>query len=245
MRQTAVRRTMVQPTAFGLLLLHSLSHCSTQAVYAPLLEDNTKILNVSGLSNVIPSWSDSYSVGDSCYCASTFDHGVGSILVTTPNGTVMTVRQVCDIIGPGPGSANRPNYNDIQCGNGPAYNSSVRASDEIPCPGRTEYGINGCKYIGPKWNFQPFLPPPVSAPSLSSPSSPVNVPSHLSPPISIPSGPASMPTPVASPFSPPVAFPAPTKTGLPIPLAPSPTESTRGIFSFLMGFLDWIFRRLL
>jgi hypothetical protein len=44
-------------------------------------------------------------------------------------------------------------YNDIQCGNGPAND----AGDEDDCPGRTEHGQEGCKYIGPKWNFAPFL----------------------------------------------------------------------------------------
>jgi hypothetical protein len=126
---------------------------------APLMLDNVAILNVTGKSTVGLSWSDSYSIGNSCYCESTFDHGIGDMKVKTPlSNSPMTVRQVCDLLGPGPGSTNRPKYNDIQCGNGPPYNSTVRASDEIPCPGRVEYGIVGCKYIGPKWNFKPLMP---------------------------------------------------------------------------------------
>lgn len=36
-----------------------------------------------------------------------------------------------------------------QCGNGPP-NSAI---DETECPGRIEYGAEGCKYIGPLWDF--------------------------------------------------------------------------------------------
>jgi hypothetical protein len=123
---------------------------------APLLEDNVAILNVAGLPDVNGGWTDSYSDGDSCYCATTFDHGIGTIVVDTPLGK-MTVREVCEMLGEGPTGSRqgRPLYNDIQCGNGPPNN----AGDETGCPGRTEYGQEGCKYIGPKWNFDPFLPP--------------------------------------------------------------------------------------
>lgn len=126
------------------------------------MQDNTGIKNVTGMATVRSSWSDSYSVGNACYCESTFDHSVGDIQVVTPlSSTTMTVRQVCDLLGPGPGSTNRPKYNDVQCGNGPPYASTpVKVSDEISCPGRVEYGIEGCKYVGPKWNFQPFMPTP-------------------------------------------------------------------------------------
>lgn len=120
---------------------------------APLLEDNTAILNAPGRSDVNPdTWTDSYSVGNSCYCHTTFDHGIGTVVVDTPLGS-MTVRQVCDVLGSGPGATGRPLYNDIQCGNGPANS----AGDEGDCPGRTDWGQNGCKYIGPKWNFAPFI----------------------------------------------------------------------------------------
>jgi hypothetical protein len=112
----------------------------------PLLLDNTKILNVTGDARVRSGWTDSYSVGDACYCDSTFDHNIGSVRVQTPKG-MKTVREVCYLLGPGPGKANRPIYNDIQCGNGPPND----AGDEITCPGRTD---QGCKYIGPKWNFK-------------------------------------------------------------------------------------------
>jgi hypothetical protein len=129
-----------------------------QGAFAPLLEDNVSYhKELPGRSDVNPQfWSDSYSDGDSCYCKSTFDHDIGSVLVDTPLG-VMTVKEVCDLLGDGPrGSEGRPLYNDIQCGNGPANN----AGDEDDCPGRTEYGQDGCKYTGPKWNFSRFLPSP-------------------------------------------------------------------------------------
>jgi hypothetical protein len=114
----------------------------------PLMLDNTKILNVTGDSNVGSGWTDSYSVDNACYCSSTFDHNIGSVKVHTPMG-IKTVKEVCDIMGPGPGKNNRPVYNDIQCGNGPPND----AGDETICPGRTDHGKNGCKYIGPKWKF--------------------------------------------------------------------------------------------
>lgn len=93
-------------------------------------------------------WSDSYSVGDECYCESTYDHGIGEIVVPTPAGP-RTVREVCDALGPGPGSAGRPVYNDIQCGNGPAND----AGDEDDCPGRVDLGREGCGHIGPSWDL--------------------------------------------------------------------------------------------
>ncbi len=94
------------------------------------------------------SWKDSYSVGDRCYCDTTFDHDIGDIRVDTPVGN-LTVRQVCDQLGDGPGSDGRPIYNDVQCGNGPAND----AGDEDYCPGRVDIGREGCTHIGPVWNF--------------------------------------------------------------------------------------------
>ncbi len=93
-------------------------------------------------------WSDSYSIGAECYCESTFDHAIGDIEVDTPFGA-RTVRQVCDALGPGPGSDGRPVYNDIQCGNGPAND----AGDEDDCPGRVDIGREGCGHIGPRWQL--------------------------------------------------------------------------------------------
>ena len=94
------------------------------------------------------SWKDSYSVGDRCYCDTTFDHNIGDILVDTPVGT-LTVFEACELIGEGPGSEGRPIYNDVQCGNGPAND----AGDEDYCPGRVDIGREGCPQIGPVWNF--------------------------------------------------------------------------------------------
>jgi hypothetical protein len=51
---------------------------TAEAVAAPLLEDNTAILDVPGRPDVLAEgWKDSYSVGDSCYCITTFDHNIG------------------------------------------------------------------------------------------------------------------------------------------------------------------------
>lgn len=140
---------------FALTLFAAMSHLSLPVFgqYAPLMEDNTAMLDVPGRSGVnSTSWTDSYSIGNSCYCQTSFDHNIGDKIVTTPLGQV-TVREVCELLGDGPGgSAGRPLYNDIQCGNGPPND----AGDEGDCPGRVEYGKTGCKYIGPKWNFDDF-----------------------------------------------------------------------------------------
>jgi hypothetical protein len=111
---------------------------------APLLEDNVLIRsNVKGRLPQPETWGDSYSVGKSCYCATNFDHDIGPVKVNTPLG-VKTIKEVCNLLGKGPGIEGRPRYNDIQCGNGPANN----AGDEDDCPGRIEYGRKGCGYIG-------------------------------------------------------------------------------------------------
>lgn len=99
-------------------------------------------------------WADSYSVGDKCYCdkVTTYDHGVGDIVVETPIGW-MTVRQACEILGAGPGVGENPLYNDVQCGNGPPNDQS----DEQKCPGRVDLGRDGCGHIGPRWNFDALV----------------------------------------------------------------------------------------
>lgn len=78
-------------------------------------------------------WADSYSVGNHCYCdkVTSYDHGIDIIQVETQLGW-MTVKQACEILGPGPGIKNRPIYNDVQCGNGPPNDEG----DEQRCPGR-------------------------------------------------------------------------------------------------------------
>ncbi len=99
------------------------------------------------------NWSDSYSVDGQCYCDSTFDHDVGDIDVQTPYG-VFSVLEICQAIGPGPGAAGNPVYNDIQCGNGPANN----AGDEDWCPGRVDQGEAGCCTAGPLWDLRVLAP---------------------------------------------------------------------------------------
>ena len=111
--------------------------------------DITRILDIPRSPRVPrDNYSDSYSVGDRCYCETNFDHDLGPIRVDTPVGNI-TVREACDIIGPGPGSEGRPVYNDAQCGNGPP-NTAI---DEVQCPGRVDLGRDGCNQAGPLWNF--------------------------------------------------------------------------------------------
>lgn len=114
--------------------------------------DIVRIIDVPG-RDPGSGWHDSYSVGSQCYCETTFDHNIGDIEVDTPVGT-RTVREVCDAIGPGPGSDGRPLYNDIQCGNGPAND----AGDEDDCPGRVDIGREGCGHIGPTWDLSVLSP---------------------------------------------------------------------------------------
>lgn len=111
--------------------------------------DITRILDIPRSPRVPrDNYSDSYSVGDRCYCETNFDHDLGPIRVDTPVGNI-TVQEACDIIGPGPGSEGRPVYNDAQCGNGPP-NTAI---DEVQCPGRVDIGRDGCNQAGPLWNF--------------------------------------------------------------------------------------------
>lgn len=79
-------------------------------------EDVRVVVNVTG-DNPKPNWLDSYSVGDSCYCITTFDHNIGEVYYETPLGWA-TTREICSYLGPGPGAEGRPVYNDLQCGNG-------------------------------------------------------------------------------------------------------------------------------
>lgn len=97
------------------------------------------------------NWGDSYAVKGECYCATTFDHGIGKVKVMTPDG-LKTIKEICEKLGKGPGKKGNPVYNDIQCGNGPPND----AGDEDPdcCPGRVDMGKKGCKIIGPKWNLE-------------------------------------------------------------------------------------------
>ena len=138
---------------FLLLLPAAAQHSKPD--WAPLLEDNTTIADVPGRDDANPySWWDSYSVNERCYCNSTLDHKIGDVLVETVLGT-LTVRRVCNLLEEmgQPGAVGRPRYNDIQCGNGPAND----AGDETTCPGRVEYGAEGCAYIGPTWKLDEFV----------------------------------------------------------------------------------------
>ena len=113
--------------------------------------DIVEVIDVAGRNPGGAGWADSYSVGNACYCATTFDHNIGGIVVDTPDGP-KTVREVCETLGEGPGIEGRPIYNDVQCGNGPAND----AGDEDDCPGRVDIGREGCGQIGPEWDLSVF-----------------------------------------------------------------------------------------
>lgn len=127
------------------LLLSSHHHVVVKAASDDLDLDTVAVLNVNGEDNPRSNWRDSYSVGNECYCITTFDHGIGEILVDTAAdghqaaGGIRTVREICQALGEGPGQKGRPVYNDIQCGNGPPND----AGDEVNCPGRVDNGSEG------------------------------------------------------------------------------------------------------
>ena len=131
-----------------LLLLTSLLSAALIRAQQEIHPDVRVVLNVTGGVTPRVNWADSYSVGNECFCDTTFDHNIAPYYVDTPLGW-MTVKQVCDLLGPGPGKVNRPVYNDVQCGNGPPND----AADEHVCPGRTDIGEAGCGHIGPRWNL--------------------------------------------------------------------------------------------
>lgn len=161
--------------------------------------DIVAVLNVTDGIAPNATMADSYSVGDRCYCASTFENGIGDYFVETPMGW-MTVREVCDLLGPGPGATGRPLYNDIQCGNGPPS----AEGDEHVCPGRVDI-VDGCGHIGPKWNFVEAGGMASFAPSMTS-----SIPSTESSFVESMT-PTSVPVPAgAPPTSAPVALPLPT-----------------------------------
>ncbi len=107
-----------------------------------------------------PGWADSYSVNGKCYCATTFDHGIGEYRVMTPAG-MKSVREICNKIGRGPGKGRNPVYNTVQCGHEPGHEDAItingqRVKDEKVCPGRVDQGSAGCQRKGPKWDLSVF-----------------------------------------------------------------------------------------
>lgn len=117
----------------------------------PLEVDQTAIRDVEGHSEPFPLIliADSYSVGDRCYCENLIGFEGSETLLDTKFGK-LTAAEICDLLGPGPGSIGRPFYNDLQCGNGPF----IGLTDEETCPGRVDQGRKGCGVIGPTWNWE-------------------------------------------------------------------------------------------
>jgi len=103
-----------------------------------------------------PAYTDSYSVNNQCFCASTFDHNLRDAdlkIFYRINGVKRSLVDVCDELTRHPSYRARRNgdnpYNDIQCGNGP----SNTAADESGCPGRTDLGTAGCDQKGPEFDL--------------------------------------------------------------------------------------------
>ena len=112
-------------------------------------------------------WSDSYSVGNQCYCDTNFDHGLGALSVDTAAGR-RSIREVCTAITNrfGNGSfQNRVYYNTVQCGHGPANN----APDETVCPGiprgNDDYTGSRCQQTGATWNLDLLFTAPEPEPT--------------------------------------------------------------------------------
>lgn len=106
------------------------------------------------------NWADSYSANGKCYCATTFDHGIGNYKVQTPAGK-KSVREICRKLGKGPGKGRNPVYNTVQCGHEPGHSDKIRingkrVADEKVCPGRVDRGSKGCSQKGPKWDLSVF-----------------------------------------------------------------------------------------
>lgn len=127
-----------------------------------LAEPTQEIKELTASQAITPgkNWADSYSVNGKCYCATTFDHGIGNYKVQTPAGE-KTVKEVCNKIGPGPGKGNNPVYNTVQCGHEPGHDDAIKINgewvkDEKVCPGRVDQGSSGCNKIGPKWDLSVF-----------------------------------------------------------------------------------------
>lgn len=81
----------------------------------PLSLDTTRVEDVPGHDTIFPLIliADSYSVGDRCYCHNIIGFEGSDTVVSTPLGE-LTAAEVCDVLGPGPGSVGRPLYNDLQ-----------------------------------------------------------------------------------------------------------------------------------
>jgi hypothetical protein len=131
--------------------------------YLPHDQHHPDIVDVVPVVGANPggiSWANSYSVDDRCYCVSTLENRIAQYPIETPLGW-MTVKEVCDMLGKGPGVSGHPIYNDVQCRNGPPNYTG----DEHTCPGRVDIGKNGCGQIGPTWSFGAIsmLPEPLPA----------------------------------------------------------------------------------
>lgn len=82
----------------------------------PLEMDQTRIVDLSEYEKdffPVTIIADSYSVGDRCYCHNIVGFEGSDAILPTPMGN-LTAQEICDLLGPGPGSVGRPMYNDAQ-----------------------------------------------------------------------------------------------------------------------------------
>jgi len=130
--------------------LSGLSVAKDRMVEGAVLTDDTRVvIQVEGKGNVDASMANSYSVGDECFCLNTLSSKMETFPVEMASGNWTTVKDICEELGPGPGSIDRPLYNDVQCGNGPPQ----AIEGEHACPGRVDMGPDGCGHIGPTWKL--------------------------------------------------------------------------------------------
>ena len=158
--ETSLRRVDCDPTVAGQRNGPYLCASYRNPVLSDLDEQivsNDIVSSVAFNPNETPtrSYMDSYSANGECYISSNFDHGIGSVIVNTPQGP-MTVIEVAAALGAGPGVGDNPIYNDVQCGHGPANNAGDE--DVGRCPGRVDLGGAGCGTVGPMWNLERAFP---------------------------------------------------------------------------------------
>ncbi|EEC44030.1 predicted protein [Phaeodactylum tricornutum CCAP 1055/1] len=140
MKQYLLERTTAWLTTWSLILLVAVAQKDVHP-------DVVAVVDVAGGVQPTPLWASSYSDGENCYCLPSLDSAFGNFVVETPLGW-LTMQELCDLLGTGPGRLGQYLYNDIQCGNGPPNADE----NEFLCPGRTDIGETGCGQIGPKWN---------------------------------------------------------------------------------------------
>jgi len=170
-------------------------------------------------------WSDSYSVDGQCHCDTSFDHGLSSVSVDTPEGA-KPVAQVCADIQTKFGSGRsdgRLYFNTVQCGHDPKND----AADERICPGIPralgDYTGDRCFETGATWNISSLYADaldsqPEAQPEPTSETQPEPITDPQPEPITEPTPePQPQPTPEPQPQPTPEPQPQPTPEPQPQP----------------------------